>query len=59
MNSHQKNHVKVLEKIQMGSRVQLNDRDMQNQDRLAPDVEDLWTSVVKGFESGELYICAL
>ena len=51
MDSHQKNHVKVLEKIQMGS-TQASDEAAPNQDRLAPEVEKLWMSTIKNFENG-------
>ena len=50
MNSHKKSHVKMLEKIQMGSTTML-DPSMPSQDQLAPEVESLWSSVIKNFET--------
>ncbi len=59
MQSHQKSHVKVLEKIQMGS-TQVSGASSPNQDRLALEVEKLWTSTTKKFEEGSLtFRCVL
>jgi hypothetical protein len=49
MHSHQKHHVEELTKIEMESTILDSSPELG---MLAPEVENIWTSVIKNFEKG-------